>query len=89
MADAQLPLKDDVKAALLRTDEDFRQLVSEHHALDEQIRHLSTLTYLTDQQQLRRNRPQEKETGAEGSHRGDHARHAGRSAAPLRAAIGA
>ena len=40
MADAQLPVKDDVKAALLRSDEEFRQLVSEHHALDEQIRQL-------------------------------------------------
>ena len=51
MADAQLPVKDDVKAALLRTDEGFRQLVSEHHALDEQIRHLSSLPHLTEQQQ--------------------------------------
>lgn len=51
MADAQLPVKDDVKAALLRSDEGFRQLVSEHHALDEQIRQLSRLAYLTDQQQ--------------------------------------
>jgi uncharacterized protein YdcH (DUF465 family) len=51
MADAQLPEgKNDVKDGLLRTDQDFRQLVSEHHALDERIRHLSTLTYLSDQQ---------------------------------------
>src|SRR6187402_2835267 len=47
MADAQLPVKDDVKAALLRSDEEFRQLVSEHHALDEQIRQLSSLAYLS------------------------------------------
>jgi uncharacterized protein YdcH (DUF465 family) len=40
-----------VKASLLRTDEAFRQLVSEHHDLDERIRHLSTLSYLSDQQQ--------------------------------------
>lgn len=51
MADAQLPVKDDVKAALLRNDEGFRQLVSEHSALDEQIRQLSSLAYLTHQQQ--------------------------------------
>lgn len=51
MADAQLRPADDVKASLLRTDEAFRQLVTEHHDLDEQIRHLSTLHYLTDQQQ--------------------------------------
>jgi uncharacterized protein YdcH (DUF465 family) len=51
MADAQLPVKDEVKASLLRTDEGFRQLVSEHSALDERIRQLSALSYLTDQQQ--------------------------------------
>jgi uncharacterized protein YdcH (DUF465 family) len=51
MADAQLRPADDVKASLLRTDEAFRQLVSEHHDLDERIRHLSTLSYLSDQQQ--------------------------------------
>ena len=51
MADAQLPLKDDVKTALLRTDEAFRQLVTEHQALDEKIRHLSSFAHLTDQQQ--------------------------------------
>ncbi|HUL73904.1 MAG TPA: YdcH family protein [Vicinamibacterales bacterium] len=52
MADAQLPIKDDVKAALLRTDESFRQLVTEHQALDERIRHLASLAYLTDQQRF-------------------------------------
>jgi uncharacterized protein YdcH (DUF465 family) len=51
MADAQLPMKDPVKDALLRTDDGFRQLVQEHQALDERIRHLSSLSYLTDQQQ--------------------------------------
>ena len=51
MANAQLPdEKHDVKDTLLRTDQHFRQLVSEHHALDERIHHLSTLAYLTDQQ---------------------------------------
>lgn len=50
MTDTQLR-EDDVKAALLRTDEGFRQLVSEHQALDEKIRHLTGLTYLTQQQQ--------------------------------------
>jgi uncharacterized protein YdcH (DUF465 family) len=52
MADAQLPIQDDVKAVLLRTDEAFRQLVTEHQALDEKIRHLATFSYLTDQQQF-------------------------------------
>jgi uncharacterized protein YdcH (DUF465 family) len=49
MADAQLP-QDDVRAALLQQDETFRQLVLEHHALDEQIRHLSAQSYRTDRQ---------------------------------------
>ena len=51
MADAQLPQDDDVRAALFQQDETFRQLVSEHHALDRQIRDLSALSYLTDRQQ--------------------------------------
>ena len=51
MADAELP-QDDVKASLLQTDDDFRQLVLEHQALDERIGHLSRLTYRTDQQRF-------------------------------------
>ena len=50
MADAQLRLEDVVKASLLQTDEAFRQLVSEHQELDERIRHLTNLTYVTEQQ---------------------------------------
>ena len=50
MADAQLP-PDDVKNVLLQTDDAFRRLVLEHHDLDEEIRRLSTLSYLTAQQQ--------------------------------------
>ena len=51
MADAQLPLEE-VKAVLLRTDEHFRQMVSEHHELDVRIRSLTTQSYLSDQQQF-------------------------------------
>ena len=51
MADAQLRLEDDVKAPALRTGQQLQEMVSEHHALDERIRHLSTLSYLTQQQQ--------------------------------------
>ena len=52
MADAQLPdPTSDVKDVLLRTNEEFRQLVTEHHDLDERIRHFSSYSYLTDQQQ--------------------------------------
>lgn len=50
MTDAQLPVKNPVKDALLQTDDGFRQLVQEHQALDERIRKLSSLNYLTDQQ---------------------------------------
>jgi uncharacterized protein YdcH (DUF465 family) len=52
MPDAQLPMGDDVKSVLLRTDESFRQLVSEHQALDERIRHLSHQSFPTDQEQI-------------------------------------
>jgi uncharacterized protein YdcH (DUF465 family) len=50
MADAQLSLKDDVKRSLLGSDETFRQLVSRHSALDERIRQLDALGYLTEAQ---------------------------------------
>ena len=52
MAEAQLPPDGDVRAVLLRSDEGFRELVSKHHELDERIQQLSTLGYLTDQQQF-------------------------------------
>ena len=52
MADAQLPVKDDVKAVLLRTDETFRQLVTEHQTLDERIHHLDSYASLTAQQRF-------------------------------------
>ncbi|HXT72143.1 MAG TPA: DUF465 domain-containing protein [Vicinamibacterales bacterium] len=51
MADAQLRLEDDVKDSALRNGLDLQQMVSEHQHLDEKIRSLSTLSYLTDQQQ--------------------------------------
>lgn len=51
MADTQLRLEDDVRPAALRGSEELQQLVSEHHELDERIRHLSLQSYLTNQQQ--------------------------------------
>jgi uncharacterized protein YdcH (DUF465 family) len=54
MADAQLRLEDDTKAAGLRPTDELQQLVAEHHDLDERIHRLSTLSYLTDQQQYER-----------------------------------
>jgi uncharacterized protein YdcH (DUF465 family) len=50
MADAQLPDNADVKDLLLRTNEAFRALVSEHLKLDERIRHLSNVAHLTADQ---------------------------------------
>jgi uncharacterized protein YdcH (DUF465 family) len=52
MADAQLSPDDSVRAVLLEHHEEFRQLVSEHHRLDERIQDLSRSSYLTDQQQF-------------------------------------
>lgn len=52
MADAQLRLDDDTKSVGLRTTEELQRLVAEHHELDERIHRLSTLGYLTDQQQF-------------------------------------
>lgn len=50
MADVQLPL-DDVKTALLQRNAAFRQLVLEHHDLDERIQQMSSLTFLSHEQQ--------------------------------------
>lgn len=52
MTDAQVPTGDEVKSELLRRDESFRQLVSEHQALDERIRNLSDQSFPTDQEQI-------------------------------------
>jgi uncharacterized protein YdcH (DUF465 family) len=51
MDGAQLP-QEQLKARLLQRDEDFRALVSEHQTLDEHVRRLSTLSYLTPEQQV-------------------------------------
>jgi uncharacterized protein YdcH (DUF465 family) len=50
MADAQLP-PEDLKDVLLQRDDSFRRLVLEHHDLDDEIQRLSSLTYLSAQQQ--------------------------------------
>ena len=52
MANAQLSPDDPVRAVLLENHEEFRQLVSEHHQLDERIQQLSSLSYPTNQQQF-------------------------------------
>jgi uncharacterized protein YdcH (DUF465 family) len=50
MADAFPETTTKTKDVLLRTDEVFKQLVTEHHELDERIRQLSSLAYISDQQ---------------------------------------
>lgn len=52
MADAQLSDDATVKEVLTGTGDTFRDLVTEHHRLDERIRQLSTFPYLTEQQQF-------------------------------------
>jgi uncharacterized protein YdcH (DUF465 family) len=52
MANAQLSPDDPVRAVLLESHEEFRQLVSEHHQIDERVQHLSSLSYPTNQQQF-------------------------------------
>ena len=52
MAESQLRLEDDARPVALRGTQELDQLVSEHHELDERIRHLSLKSYLTDQQQF-------------------------------------
>jgi uncharacterized protein YdcH (DUF465 family) len=42
----------ELKDQLLRTDEAFRQLVTEHHNLDERVRHLSSQAFLSSPEQI-------------------------------------
>jgi uncharacterized protein YdcH (DUF465 family) len=46
-ADAQ-----DVKSLLLRSDDGFRQLVEQHHQLDDRLHQLTERHYLSDTEQL-------------------------------------
>ena len=43
---------DELKRQLLQTDEEFRQLASQHHDLDEQIQNLTSRHYLSEPEQL-------------------------------------
>ncbi|MEX2270396.1 MAG: YdcH family protein [Vicinamibacterales bacterium] len=42
----------ELKDQLLRTDETFRQMVTEHHDLDERVRHLSNQAFLSTPEQI-------------------------------------
>ena len=52
MTDAQYSHLDVVRSSLIEQNDEFRDLVSQHHTLDEQLRHLATVTHPTHQQQL-------------------------------------
>ena len=43
---------EELKRKLLQTDEEFRQLATQHHDLDEQIHNLSERHYLSEPEQL-------------------------------------
>ncbi len=43
---------EELKRKLLQTDEEFRQLVTQHHDLDRQIHHLTARTHLSAPEQL-------------------------------------
>lgn len=42
----------DLKDQLLRSDETFRQLVNEHHDLDERVKYLSSQAFLSSPEQI-------------------------------------
>jgi len=52
MAEAQLSVDDTVRAVLLENHDEFRQLVLEHHRLDAQLQQLSSVNYLSPEQQV-------------------------------------
>ena len=43
---------EELKRKLLQTDEEYRQLATQHHALDEKIQHLAARNYLSQPEQL-------------------------------------
>ena len=43
---------EELKRTLLQTDEEFRQLATQHHDLDERIHNLSSRHYLSEPEQL-------------------------------------
>ena len=42
----------ELKELLLKTDEEFRQLATQHHELDDRLHELSTKPYLSEPEQL-------------------------------------
>ena len=58
---------EELKRKLLQTDEEFRQLATQHHDLDEQIHNLATRHYLSEPEQLEEVTPEEAQAAPEGS----------------------
>lgn len=47
-----MPTVEELKRKLLQTDEEFRQLATQHHELDERIHNLANRHYLSEPEQL-------------------------------------
>jgi uncharacterized protein YdcH (DUF465 family) len=51
--EAEMPTDfEELKRKLLQTDEEFRQLASQHHDLDEKIHNLASRHYLSEPEQI-------------------------------------
>jgi uncharacterized protein YdcH (DUF465 family) len=51
--EAEMPTDfEELKRSLLQTDEEFRQLATKHHDLDEKLHNYATRYYLTDPEQI-------------------------------------
>jgi uncharacterized protein YdcH (DUF465 family) len=51
--EAEMPTDfDELKRQLLQTDEEYRQLATQHHDLDEKLHTLATRNYLSEPEQL-------------------------------------
>ena len=58
---------EELKRKLLQSDEEYRQLATQHHDLDEKIHDLTARHYLSEPEQRRRNHPQEAKAATQGS----------------------
>ncbi len=65
---------EELKRKLLQTDEEFRQLATQHHDLDEKIHSLATRHYLSEPEQIEEVDAEEAQAPAEGSDGDDPAR---------------
>ena len=56
----------ELKELLLKTDEEFRQLATQHHQLDDRLHELSGKTYLIRAGATRRNHAEKTQASAQG-----------------------